>query len=166
MGTACPKRLRQLGCAPVRRAVLVALCVPLLQLPVPLAHEHASFASSEALADHLDRHHASGQEGHDWHWHFVLPCDLCDAGRTRGSGDDPMAGATPLIGGYGVVATAFGLVQEPGLSASDLADLKCVMMLSGGEPRTSSTNLLDGHAAPLSVSPSVHCCAVLQVIRC
>jgi hypothetical protein len=58
----------------------VAICVTLLQLPVPIRHDHGQFVSAENLTRHVCRHHDGDcdlvPDGQHAHWHFLLPAEL------------------------------------------------------------------------------------------
>ena len=86
-----PSQFKRSSRAIGRCVLAVAMCVLLLQLPVPVLHQHDDFASSEALLGHLDRHHPVAAPDlccsddlcriddlnhKDPHWHLVLPSQL------------------------------------------------------------------------------------------
>ncbi len=73
-----PAKRRTHGTRFFKRCVLsLVACIWLLQLPLPMLHQHDGIHSGFVLADHLDRHHHQrALSGDSYHWHFVLPSEL------------------------------------------------------------------------------------------
>lgn len=113
-----PVRSVRIAAAPLRIAVLAALAIG--HLPLPVVHSHATTAASAGLSRHLALFHGSRGVRHASrpHVHVVPPMFLAGGGFTDATGDE-----TPAPVSRDTVPVSYAQLDAPDVMVS--ADAPC-----------------------------------------
>ncbi|MFK8110934.1 MAG: hypothetical protein AB8B91_01960 [Rubripirellula sp.] len=141
-----------------RFSLSLMVCIWLLQIPVPVMHQHEHFASDLRLSEHVNRHH-SAQSGCclEWHWHFVPPSEM---GHDQETSDDiPKSVATfASVSGQVTSGSTESALDRYVRQASELSGLDDFASIP-------SSIFQERRRPPNGLRPTVRACALLCVMQ-
>ncbi|NND98198.1 MAG: hypothetical protein HKN47_12805 [Pirellulaceae bacterium] len=123
-------------------------------------HHHESIDSGLVLAEHIERHHdVSTGSTYDWHWHLVLPSELCHGDGDSDAVPSTVVTAATTSGLSGCSSVTFGELDD--VRRIDLSVFECVDPELGSLPEPMFVGACTHH-----LKPTVHTCALLCVMLC
>ena len=148
--------------AVLRSVLSVLVCVSLLQLPIPVMHQHTDFGSFDSLSHHVERHHDGSCEVDDeFHWHFVLPSELGHDDESDSEESFPSTVATVANqGSQAISCTGNGWSSELSLVRDHSVRLAASHFSDSGPPS------VDDRPPLFTPKSSVYTRAILCVVRC